>query len=150
MQVGRHGVHKIMITLTREEAQQVLETLTFLDPRSLAASELQDDAIETLRARLAQTEAAEIEKTMLDVWQDVGDPRFPHIKAQPEPDIVQDAIVYGIGITEDGKRIDPASIYKEREWQSLTSTERKVLWKSANNPKEYADLLEAKLKEKNT
>ena len=44
------------ITLTREEAQQVLETLTFLDPRSLAASELQDDAIETLRARLAQPE----------------------------------------------------------------------------------------------
>ena len=45
-----------MIILNREEAQQVLETLTFLDPRSLAASELQDAAMEILRARLAQPE----------------------------------------------------------------------------------------------
>ena len=38
----------------------------------------------------------------------------------------------------------------EREWKSLTSAERKVLWMAANNPREYGELIEAKLKEKNT
>ena len=33
----------------------------------------------------------------------------------PEPNIVEDAIVYGTGITMGGNRIDPASIYKEPE-----------------------------------
>jgi hypothetical protein len=33
----------------------------------------------------------------------------------PEPSIVEDAIVYGTGITMGGNRIDPASIYKEPE-----------------------------------
>jgi hypothetical protein len=36
-------------------------------------------------------------------------------EAQQVLDIVKDAVVYGTGITKDGKRIDPASIYKEPE-----------------------------------
>ena len=94
-----------MITLTREEAQQVLDALEgsidaqeweindhitkygeWYRPKRIEYMKQQlantNSTIETLRARLAQTEAAEIEKAMLDVWQDVGDPRFPHIKAQ--------------------------------------------------------------------
>jgi hypothetical protein len=43
------------------------------------------------------------------------DPMTGNQLSQPETDIVQDAIVCGIGITKDGKRIDPASIYKEPE-----------------------------------
>jgi hypothetical protein len=78
-----------MITLTREEAQQVLDALE--RGRSQVIGVLvqqdQDAAIETLRARLSA----------------------------PEPNIVQDAVVYGTGITMGGNRIDPASIYKEPE-----------------------------------
>jgi hypothetical protein len=43
------------------------------------------------------------------------DPMTGNQLSQPEPDIVQDAIVCGTGIAKDGKRIDPASIYKEPE-----------------------------------
>jgi hypothetical protein len=96
------------ITLTREEAQQVLDALGYgidyvkseettnkqtykgyehLCPDDSYYIKFIDDAMETLRARLSA----------------------------PEPNIVQDAIVYGTGITKDGKRIDPASIYKEPE-----------------------------------
>jgi len=73
-----------MITLTREEAQQVLDALELhwaTPPIHVR------EVIQTLKTRLAQ----------------------------PEPDIVQDAVVYGTGITKDGKRIDPASIYKAIE-----------------------------------
>jgi len=79
-----------MITLTREEAQQVLDDLEALTAYIQGIDKgivLKTQSIETLCARLAQ----------------------------PEPDIVQDAIVYGTGIAKDGKRIDPASIYKEPE-----------------------------------
>jgi hypothetical protein len=81
-----------MITLTREEAHQLLVALQELNRLSIGENAIClpaeiDDAMEVLEARLAQ----------------------------PEPDIVQDAIVYGTGIAKDGKRIDPASIYKEPE-----------------------------------
>jgi hypothetical protein len=80
------------ITLTHEEAHQLLVALQELNRLSIGENAIClpaeiDDAMEVLEARLAQ----------------------------PEPDIVQDAIVYGTGIAKDGKRIDPASIYKEPE-----------------------------------
>jgi hypothetical protein len=172
-------VHKIMtITLTREEAQQVLDALECMNEGAFNAE------IKLLRARLSA----------------------------PEPSIVEDAIVYGTGITMGGKRIDPASIYKEpepepvvwrtrrndtwsyhhnkphgipheplyaaecmpddliatyekgfadgkakREWQGLTENEKELLWDEAVEGQEhfcsqygnFADTLEAKLKEKN-
>jgi hypothetical protein len=81
-----------MITLTREEAHQLLVALQELNRLSIGENAIClpaeiDDAMEVLEARLAQ----------------------------PESDIVQDAVVYGTGIAKDGKRIDPASIYKEPE-----------------------------------
>ncbi len=36
------------------------------------------------------------------------------------------------------------------QWKSLTSAERKALWLAANSPGEFGQLIEAKLKEKNT
>ncbi len=36
-----------------------------------------------------------------------------------------------------------------REWRGLTTAERKVLWNLTKKPSEYAELIEAKLKEKN-
>lgn len=37
----------------------------------------------------------------------------------------------------------------QRKWQGLTTAERKVLWTLTKKPSEYAELIEAKLKEKN-
>ena len=147
-----------MITLTRDEAQQVLH---YMDDGG-DYTDNYGKLIETLRARLAQ----------------------------PEPDIVQDAVVYGTGITKDGKRIDPASIYKEpephgylwftrhmeqrfthrkprederigdvkpvyigppqREWQGLTGEELQEIYQSAGTVHFKFAMVEAKLKEKNT
>ncbi len=81
------------ITLTREEAQQVLDALDeYRDStEDFRVANKCISLIETLRARLSA----------------------------PEPSIVEDAIVYGTGITMGGKRIDPASIYKEPEPQPM-------------------------------
>jgi hypothetical protein len=108
------------MTLTREEAQQVLECMeTAIKAGDWVVDGVCDPdfILYMLRTRLAQPESEPM------AWmhdQKVGF-NVPLYTAPPH-----------------------------REWQTLTSTERKVLWKSANNPKEYADLLEAKLKEKNT
>jgi hypothetical protein len=85
------------ITLTREEAQQVLDAMIPYQQKVIATTKEYgvtvsvnneiETAIETLRARLSA----------------------------PEPSIVEDAIVYGTGITMGGNRIDPASIYKGPE-----------------------------------
>ena len=49
---------------------------------------------------VAQPEQEEIEQVMLEVWQDVGDPRFPHI-AQPD----QEPVAWGM-MNDDGKIYD--------------------------------------------
>jgi hypothetical protein len=94
------------ITLTREEAQQVL------------------DAVNTAYGA-ACFRAAKILRDKLS-----------------EPNIVQDAIVYGTGITKDGKRIEPASIYKEPEPSASVEPEHvatignwgKVMWEEGVYP----------------
>ena len=73
---------EMTITLTREEAQQVIKGLMSGGPGAN-----RKPIVDMLRARLSA----------------------------PEPNIVQDAIVYGTGITMGGERVDPASIYKEPE-----------------------------------
>jgi len=37
----------------------------------------------------------------------------------------------------------------QREWQGLTTAERKALWNVTKKPSEFAEMVEAKLKEKN-
>jgi hypothetical protein len=128
------------ITLTREEAQQVLETLTFLDPRSLAASELQDDAIEILRARLAQPEPEPVAWTVGGLITDFSrDFSAYKTKAYTRP-------LY--------------TTPPQREWQGLTDEEMSEAYNMKYNiykeHVEYVDFvliyraIEAKLKEKNT
>ena len=96
-----------MITLTREEAQRVLDALEEIYwPKEHQAHK----EIETLRARLSAPECVCGEPNTAGVHRQDG-PCYQ----QPEPSIVEDAIVYGTGITMGGKRIDPASIYKEPE-----------------------------------
>jgi hypothetical protein len=168
------------MTLTREEAQQVLDAFVNWDARGRLR------LIETLRTRLAQPEH----------WSDCAvhsEPAYPAGECdcggvQPEPEqddgvcgncngngckfcdaryLIAEPVAweYCGALFYDKEEVfawyergdigsaPPKPLYTtppQREWQTLTSTERKVLWKSANNPKEYADLLEAKLKEKNT
>ena len=38
---------------------------------------------------------------------------------------------------------------KSKKWQGLTDEERKVMWMAADTKMEFAELIEAKLKEKN-
>lgn len=48
--------------------------------------------------------------------------------------------------------VRPAEIHTctpQREWKGLTEAERKVLWLAANNMREFGEMVEAKLKEKN-
>ena len=82
-----------MITLTREEAQQVLNELSAVWKMDRSTSH--DKAMETLRAQLAQ----------------------------PEPELVV--------------------------WKELTTAECKMLWRISEGPRNFAEMLQAKLREKN-
>jgi hypothetical protein len=128
------------ITLTREEAQQVLDAL------ELAAEEIycfQDDdpigiARKTLRARLSAPEpepvawftedhredksATTYSKKMAERWKEKGWPVTPLYTAPPQ-----------------------------REWQSLTDEELNLIYaEPQTHSGQYARAIEAKLKEKNT
>ena len=46
--------------------------------------------------------------------------------------------------------VTPEEVPAEREWKGLTSAERKTLWNLSTKPMHFAELIEAKLKEKNT
>jgi uncharacterized protein (DUF433 family) len=167
-----------MITLTREEAQQVLDALEY----NQANWQGKDKAIEILRARLSAPEPEPVilrrgdilrcieTNELCTVWatsttgktqvkwkandfgqytaEQIGDLFW--VEPKPEPDIVQDAVVYGTGITKDGKRIDPASIYKRREWQGLTDDEIKDILDCGSSNLVNIKKAEQRLKEKNT
>jgi hypothetical protein len=95
-----------MITLTREEAQQVLDALYSMSGTEFlcqAAHHPKKDmhkSGEVCPVAARYMEAREALRARLSA---------------PEPSIVEDAIVYGTGITKGGKRIEPDSIYKEPE-----------------------------------
>jgi hypothetical protein len=118
------------ITLTREEAQQLLY---YMDDGGDYTDEY-GKLIETLRARLAQ----------------------------PEPEPVAWYWSRGVEFTIAFEEMDGhAPLYlhpPQREWQGLTENEKELLWDEAVEGQEhfcsqygnFADALEAKLKEKNT
>jgi hypothetical protein len=125
-----------MITLTREEAQQVLDAMIPYQQKVIATTKEYgvtvsvnneiETAIEILRARLSA----------------------------PEPDMVQDAILYGTGITKGGKRIEPDSIYKEPKpepagWIYEDDEGRMMFSQMPENPPFWEPVYRAKL-EKNT
>jgi hypothetical protein len=117
------------ITLTREEAQQLLEVFELFLEEAEDVTTLENNLIKMLRTRLAQ----------------------------PEPDyeaeFIKDWNEGKVKRVSDGKRMVP-----EREWQGLTDEERlrcfddidwnKVDW--CPDHEQYAKAIEAKLKEKNT
>lgn len=95
-----------MITLPRKQAQELLDLLEYfnqfsLPPHGFAIPAEIDDLMDALRVRLAEP------------WTPDDTAYRPGGLPQPEPSLEQDIAVYGMRITKNGKRIDPASIYKK-------------------------------------
>lgn len=154
------------ITLTREEAQQVLAVLDDLSPQHGRPDDV-EDAIETLRARLAQPEP-EREQGDMPCIEDDGCPtekavlqRFWRKHQQPEPEPV--AWTVGGLITDFSRDF---SAYKtktytrplytappQRQWQGLTEQEHANIAVDAGCASAdwvfYGAAVERALKEKN-
>jgi hypothetical protein len=114
-----------MITLTREEAQQVLDALSHSHAREPIWKTPLNTAIETLRARLAQPEPEPVAWMQNDMehfslWPD----EWHVVPLYPAPP-------------------------QRKEWQGLTDAEVAQIWLTVLNFKEYYRAIEAKLKEKN-
>lgn len=103
----------------RELMQQALDYLDAPSSKVWAAG-TQYKIIQTLRARLAQPEQ-DYEAKFINDWNEGKVRRV-----------------------SDGKRMVP-----QRDWQGLTAGEIKILRRAATNDREFADLISAKLKEKN-
>jgi uncharacterized coiled-coil DUF342 family protein len=113
-----------MITLTREEAQQVLDALKHLCLHSRAIAgydgEKVQPPIDMLKAKLKQ----------------------PENEFNPDWDELE--------ACKECLREYMAEIKKlKKEWQSLTTAETKALWNATKKPAEFAEMLQAKLREKN-
>ena len=99
-------------------------------PKVADAGEPARKAIEALRARLAQPEpepVAWVLEAQMVWWND----KFTHISQAPP----RNTPLY--------------TAPPQREWQGLTTAERKALWNVTKKPSEFAEMVEAKLKEKN-
>ena len=126
-----------MITLTKEEAQQVLDALVFATPSGYGPTEVYKDSIVLLQNRLAQETPYELGRRLYR--QGLGISDIP-------------TAVYSDGdIAEAYRGFEDARLAQpEHEWQGLTDDERTYLaWESNNGPHCVA-MTEAKLKEKNT
>jgi hypothetical protein len=156
VQVGRYGVHKTMITLTREEAQQVLDAFVNWDARGRLR------LIELLRARLSAPEPEPVawhepgaygNVTVHEKWANENGWLPLYTAPLQEPQIKQrtgDCLLTGVCAAE-GHRIQKP----RREWQGLTDEEileeyRQSYGDDGNLTDVYfARAIEAKLKEKN-
>jgi hypothetical protein len=137
------------ITLTREEAQQVLDVVE----RNIVGVP-RYRATELLRARLAQPEPEYRDVVIKgDLWRIEFLPDHAasvvlvraNYEAQPEPE----PIAYKVG---DATVYIKPPIYTappQREWQGLTDEEISELIRNTHNTGSFVRAIEAKLKEKN-
>jgi hypothetical protein len=135
------------ITLTREEAQQVLDVLNDVRYRiefgQMNLSDDTDAAIETLRARLAQPEPEPV------AWM------FTVLKLDSDTDTVEKRVLFRD--FDSGQGVPLYTAPPQREWQGLTDEERlrcfdDVDWNKVDwcpDHEQYAKAIEALLKEKN-
>jgi hypothetical protein len=154
----------MIITLTRDEAQQVLDALEGVFEGDGKGAECWTvnggtfeavycmNAMRLLRARLAQPEPDYRDVVIKgDLWRIEFLPDHAasvvlvkaNYEAQPEQR-TGGCLLTGVCAAE-GHRIQKA----QREWQGLTTAEVKVLWNATKKPGEFAAFLEARLKEKN-
>ncbi len=120
------------ITLTREEAQQVLDVI---EKNSVGTP--RREASDMLRARLAQPEPEPV------AWLEISPSGGRNAYAERGEGITADDLAKG------WQYIPLYTAPPQREWAGLTSAERKVLWMAAETKMEFAEILEAKLREKN-
>jgi hypothetical protein len=140
------------ITLTREEAQQVLDAFVNWDARGRLR------LIETLRARLAQPEQRTGDCLLAGVCAAEGH-RIQKTQPEPEP------VAWLHSFTGYGWQVVPEKLYPtdqplytappQREWQGLTDEEiHKAAAATVEGermlPYSFARAIEAKLKEKNS
>lgn len=125
-----------MITLTREEAQQILDALQCATPPTFSTKLVEDwqSAVETLRARLAQPEPAPAKSKGA----------LSHEENKQHNKKILDKFY------EDNAHLYTAP--PQREWQGLTDEEQLEIMKQFGPGQRglFADAIEAKLKEKNT
>ena len=153
------------ITLTREEAQQVLDALEeakidIFDWGQYASHHHRekynlygdtvknDDLIETLRARLAQPEQRTGDCLLAGVCAAEGH-RIQKAQPEPEPVAWMDVVgsLYHFKEYDTDKPLYTAPPQR-KEWQGLTDEEKnEITW--GKTVYEILDLAEAKLKEKN-
>jgi hypothetical protein len=167
-----------MITLTREEAQQVLDALeeaqSYMSCETWSPS-MTDELLKlekTLRARLAQPEPEPVAWTVGGLITDFSRD-FSAYKTktytkplyttppQPEPELVADKYLMEVECTKCGAKQDgvlTVTAPPQREWQGLTDEEMfNCLAQTDGEAKRlplgfkwFAEAIEAKLKEKNT
>ena len=120
-----------MITLTREEAQQVLGYMEEIHPGNMTPmAEINwSKAIEIPRARLAQPEPEPVAK-----WE-------PQVERRYSPD--------GVLLSEKVKYTPDGEWKYLPKWRGLSTAEVNSLWNLTKKPTEFAEMLQAKLKEKN-
>jgi hypothetical protein len=154
-----------MITLTREEAQQVLAVLDDLSPQHGRPDDV-EESIETLRARLSAPECVCGEPNTAGVHRQDG-PCYEH----PEPELMVsdkewrppawlqpngDCVKVGYGYTSVVMADNPRDIgwiplYPMREWQGLTDEEilAFVVHKEDRSLLRFARAIEKASREKN-
>ncbi len=166
-----------MITLTKEEAQQVLDALVFATPSGYGPTEVYKDSIVLLQNLLAHETPYEVgqrlhrqgrgisdiptavysDGAIAEAYRGFEDARL----AQPEPEPVADKYLMEVECTKCGAKQDgilTVNAPPQREWQGLTDEEMfDCLAQTDGEAKRlplgfkwFAEAIEAKLKEKNS
>lgn len=125
------------ITLTRKEAQQVLDSLLDTMPFNEIEQRVHQAAIETLRTRLAQPEPEGYR------WEEGRTPPSVTYTAPPKNEPVIDKTMATRIATQLGWQ-------PNKEWVGLTDEEIYFEMPYKDTQFEFARAIEAKLKEKNT
>jgi hypothetical protein len=140
-----------VITFTREEAQQVLDALENNAWIAPIDSTLSNFGL-TLRSRLAQPEPEPVAKMkeLLEVQGRDGNWNLdPYMQGMYNGMELMVALAEGRDPVFRKAPENWLSAQPQREWQGLTTAETKALWNATKKPTEFAEMLQAKLKEKN-
>ena len=119
------------ITLTREEAQQVLDALE-AEHSAIYGTSQTVKATELLRTRLAQPEPEPVAWFIEGTYAD-GTPSFAQV-CETDPEFY----------------VPLYTAPPQREWQGLTDEEISELIRNTHNTGSFVRAIEAELKEKNT
>lgn len=140
-----------MITLTRKEAQQVLECLFLVGVNHVLYMELDETekVIETLRAKLSEPEP---EPVTTDFIRRTNDDYVAWCKTYYQADALDEfgrASLHGLWAWQEQECRKAAP--PQREWVGLTDEEaEQIIDAHWNDPSMFIEAIEAKLKEKNT